>query len=290
MEWIWAAGGFAAGLGIAMLRLLGRREAAVEDSMREPCPERDVARETDPCSALLSASGIEDVPERDPAAGAPALAQSATLVPEPEESLAATEPHPGMVEPVHEEPVAPHLLGLISQALRDPLRMLRRDDPGIDDAIEKLDRLSWQIRMLVSRPRPMQGKTTAAMTLLQEAAQEVPELAEGRVAASWSLLCREPIYGDPERVRGAFRELLGAGAAVVGTGGRLGIKITDGRARGFPVQVEIEIGRRGTETDSLSLRVARHLIESQGGRVDVDGNVTRVLLRNAAVDEIASVA
>ena len=37
--------------------------------------------------------------------------------------------------------------------------------------------------------------------------------------------------------------------------------------------------------------VTRHLIESQGGRIEIDGNMTRVFLRNAGPDEqIASVA
>jgi hypothetical protein len=285
MEWIWAAGGFAAGLGVTVLRLLGRGGGSVDDSSHIPSRVRDLASEPDGLPEAQATSDAAPLATRlEEEAGPSVDVHSSILAPTSEIPLAAT------CAPEPEEPVAPHLLGLISQALREPLRLLRRDDPPIDDAIEKLERLSWQMRMLVSRPRPMQGKTTAAMTLLQEAAQEVPALAEGRVAASWSLLCREPIYGDPERIRGAFRELLAAGAAVVGTGGRLGIKITEGRTRGFPVQIDIEIGRRGTETDSLSLRVARHLIESQGGRVEVDGNITRVLLRNAAADEIASVA
>ncbi len=34
------------------------------------------------------------------------------------------------------------------------------------------------------------------------------------------------------------------------------------------------------------LLVTRHLIESQGGRLELDGNVTRILLRNAAADPV----
>jgi hypothetical protein len=92
-------------------------------------------------------------------------------------------------------------------------------------------------------------------------------------------------------MRAAFRALLESGAELAGDGGRIGIKILRGEAQGFPVQIEIEIGRRGTELDALSMLVTRHLIESQGGRVEIDGNMTRVLLRNAGPDEqIASVA
>ena len=53
---------------------------------------------------------------------------------------------------------------------------------------------------------------------------------------------------------------------------------------------EIEIGRRGTEPDPLSMLVARHLVESQGGRLEIDGNVTRIQLRNAAPELAAAVA
>jgi len=57
------------------------------------------------------------------------------------------------------------------------------------------------------------------------------------------------------------------------------------------VQIEIEIGQRGVELDPLGVLVTRHLVESQGGRVEVDGNVTRILLRSAAADPaVASVA
>jgi hypothetical protein len=39
------------------------------------------------------------------------------------------------------------------------------------------------------------------------------------------------------------------------------------------------------------LLVTRHLVESQGGRLELDGNVTRILLRsNAADPAVASVA
>ena len=92
-------------------------------------------------------------------------------------------------------------------------------------------------------------------------------------------------------MRAAFRALLESGAELAGVGGRIGIKILRGDVPGFPVQIEIEIGRRGTELDALLMLVTRHLIESQGGRIEIDGNLTRVSLRNAGPEEqIASVA
>ena len=128
----------------------------------------------------------------------------------------------------------------------------------------------------------MQAKPISPVSLLQEAAEEVPLLRDGTVTASWSLLNRQPVDLDPERTRCAFRELLAAGAEAATAGGRLGIKILPGTDSGYPVQIEVEIGRRGTETDSLSLLVARRLLESQGARVEVDGNITRIQLRHAA--------
>jgi hypothetical protein len=92
-------------------------------------------------------------------------------------------------------------------------------------------------------------------------------------------------------MRGAFRALLETGAEIAGPGGRVGIKILPGKVAGYPVQIEIEIGRRGAELDPLSQTVTRHLVESQGGKLELDGNVTRILLRNAAADpSVASVA
>ena len=177
---------------------------------------------------------------------------------------------------------APHLLSLFAEALREPLRQLRREPARAAEAVERLERIVWQARMLVSRPRPMQATATSPIALLQEAAEEVPLLRDGIVTASWSLLNRQPIELDPERTRGAFRELLAAGAEAASEGGRLGIKILQGQDSGFPVRIEVEIGRRGTETDSLSFLVARHLLESQGAQLEVDGNLTRIQLRNAA--------
>ncbi len=120
------------------------------------------------------------------------------------------------------------------------------------------------------------------MALLQEAAESVPRLRDGSVTAKWSLLQRQPVHVDPERARAAFRELLGGGAEAAGDGGCLGIRIQPSQESGFPVEVEVTIARRGAEIDSLSLLVARHLLEGQGARLHVDGNVARVALRHAA--------
>jgi hypothetical protein len=185
----------------------------------------------------------------------------------------------------------PHLIALIGDAIREPLRQLRRSGGVPRDALDRLERIAWQTRMLVARPRPMHAAPTSPISLLQEAAEQIPLLRDGSVGASWSLLNRQPVHVDPERMRAAFRALLESGAELAGAGGRIGIKILRGGAQGFPVQIEIEIGRRGTELDPLSMLVTRHLIESQGGRIEIDGNMTRVLLRNAGPDEaIASVA
>ena len=185
----------------------------------------------------------------------------------------------------------PYLIALIGEAMREPLRQLRRAGNVPGDALDRLERVAWQMRMLVARPRPMRAAPTSPISLLQEAAEQIPLLRDGSVGASWSLLNRQPVHVDPERMRAAFRALLESGAELAGEGGRIGIKILRGEAQGFPVQIEIEIGRRGTELDALSMLVTRHLIESQGGRIEIDGNMTRVYLRNAGPDEqIASVA
>ena len=190
-----------------------------------------------------------------------------------------------------ERPAPPYLIALIGDAIREPLRQLRRAGDVPVDALDRLERIAWQMRMLVARPRPMRAAPTSAIALLQEAAEQIPLLRDGSVGASWSLLNRQPVHVDPERMRAAFRALLESGAELAGEGGRIGIKILRGDVPGFPVQIEIEIGRRGTELDALSMLVTRHLIESQGGRIEIDGNITRVLLRNAAPEEqIASVA
>jgi hypothetical protein len=190
-----------------------------------------------------------------------------------------------------ERAAPPYLIALIGEAMREPLRQLRRAGNVPVDALDKLERVAWQMRMLVARPRPMRAAPTSPISLLQEAAEQIPLLRDGSVGASWSLLNRQPVHVDPERMRAAFRALLESGAELAGEGGRIGIKILRGDTQGYPVQIEIEIGRRGTELDALSMLVTRHLIESQGGRIEIDGNMTRVFLRNAGPEEqIASVA
>ena len=222
-----------------------------------------------------------------PAAGEPQ--------PAPREAL----PEPKLLAPVREasaedpgeRAASPHLLGLVGEAIREPLRLLRRANDPPADAIAALERIAWQTRMLVSRARPMRSAPISPIALLQEAAEQIPLLRDGSVGASWSLLNRQPVYVDSDRVRGAFRGLLESGAELAGPGGRVGIKILQGKVPGFPVQIEIEIGQRGVELDPLGVIVTRHLIETQGGRVEVDGNVTRILLRSAAADPaVASVA
>ncbi len=195
------------------------------------------------------------------------------------------------VERENDRAAPPHLISLIGDAIREPLRQLRRSGEVPGEALARLERIAWQVRMLVARPRPMRAAPTAPIALLQEAAEQIPLLRDGSVGTSWSVLNRQPVHVDPERMRAAFRALLESGAELAGVGGRIGIKILRGDAEGFPVQIEIEIGRRGTELDALSMLVTRHLIESQGGRLEIDGNMTRVSLRNAGPEEqIASVA
>ena len=172
-----------------------------------------------------------------------------------------------------------HVIALIARALRDPLHLLRRGgDPG--KGIARLERVAWRARMLASRPRPMQSQPVSPIALLQEAAQEVELVRLGKVAASWGLLTRQPVYVDPARSRAAFRELLTAAAESAGEGARIAIRIHEGCRDGYPVQIEIEVGRRGSELEALPCRVARHLLLSQGARFEVDGGVVRVELRS----------
>ncbi|HTO07193.1 MAG TPA: hypothetical protein VMR86_09055 [Myxococcota bacterium] len=219
-----------------------------------------------------------------------AAGQPVVAVAEPERKPLTPVREP-VAEPPEERAAAPHLIALVGDAIREPLRLLRRASDPPAEAIARLERIAWQTRMLVSRPRPMRAAPTSPVSLLQEAAEQIPLLRDGSVGASWSLLNRQPVYVDAERLRGAFRALLESGSELAGPGGRVGIKILQGKVPGFPVQIEIEIGRRGVELDPLVLLVTRHLVESQGGRLELDGNVTRVLLRsNAADPAVASVA
>ena len=171
------------------------------------------------------------------------------------------------------------LVGLLGVALREPLRGLRRSESP-RDLVAQVERVAWQARMLVSRARPMQAQPTSPAALLQEAAEEVEALRLGKVAISWGLLTRQPVHVDAERTRGAFRELLHAAAEAAGEGARLAIRIHEGKREGYPVEVQIEIGRRGAEYAVLPYRVARHLLEGQGARVDSGGPVVCVALRS----------
>jgi hypothetical protein len=183
----------------------------------------------------------------------------------------------------------PHLLSLLGQALREPLRELKRAEAPVE-VIAKLERVAWQARMLVARPRPMRSLPSSPLALLQEAAEQVPLLRDGKVGASWSVLNRQPAHVDPERMRAVFRELLTTGSAEAGERGRMGIRILPGSEPGYPVVIEIEIGRRGTEVEPLSLLVSRHIVETQGGRLEVDGAITRIHLRSAPAEPVSSVA
>jgi signal transduction histidine kinase len=171
-----------------------------------------------------------------------------------------------------------HLVSLVGDALRGPVQALRRASCP-PDVIARFEHVAWQARMLTSRARPMQAQPASAIALLQEAAEQVEALRLGKVGASWTLLTRTPVYLDPDRARSAFRELLSASAAAAGEGGRLSVRIHEGKDDAFPVRAEIEIGRRRAEPDALAFLVAKHLLESQGARVRVDGRVTAVDLR-----------
>jgi len=176
----------------------------------------------------------------------------------------------------------PHLSSLLARALREPIRQLRRVSGCPPAVLRQLELIAWQTRMLSSALRPMQAKLVSPISLLQEAALDVSLLGDGSVAASWSLLCRELVQVDPDRTRSAFREILSSNAEICGKGGRLAVRILPGTRSKHPVQIEVEIGRPGSEADPLALIVARRLLESQGGRVELDGRITRVHLRGSA--------
>jgi hypothetical protein len=124
----------------------------------------------------------------------------------------------------------------------------------------------------------MHAKSTSPIALLQEIAEEVELLRTRVVGISWSLRTRKPVLIDPDRTRLAFRELLEACAEGAQTGGKVGIRVVPGKSPAHPVQIEAEIGRRFAEVDALALLVVRHLLESQGGRVEVDARLTRIAL------------
>ena len=207
-------------------------------------------------------------------------AAEASLVPEGQAREADPRPNPGDLTGA----VSPRLVMFLARSIRDSLKQLRRLEGCPPDVIESLERVAWRARMIVAPPRPMQAKVVSTMTLLQQASEEVESLREGRVSASWSLMNRQPVRVDPERAQAAFREVLEGSAAMCEGGGRLAIRIQDGTLSGYPVQVEIEAVGRGAEPDPVPVLVARHVLESQGARVEIDGPVTRVHLRTSIAE------
>ncbi len=178
-------------------------------------------------------------------------------------------------------PLAPPLSTVIARAIREPLRQLRRTQGCPPEALRQLERIAWQTRMLGSGLRPMQSKPVSPITLLQEAAEQVPLLRDGAVSASWSLRSRRAVQIDPERARAAFREIMAASAESSREGGRLAIRVLNSDENGGPILIEVESGRPGSEADPLAFLVARRLLETQGGRIELDGRVTRIRLTSA---------
>ncbi len=76
----------------------------------------------------------------------------------------ADPPGAGVDEP--REGSAAHLITLLAQSLRAPLRQLRRVENCPAEILEGLEHVGWQARMLVSRPRPMKAQPPSPMTLL----------------------------------------------------------------------------------------------------------------------------
>lgn len=177
------------------------------------------------------------------------------------------------------------LVALLEHAIREPLARLRRVDNGPAEIVGQLERLAWQARMLTAAARPMQAHPTSPIALVEQAAAGVELLRLGKVPASWTLQSRQPVYVDAERARAALREILQAAAEAAGPDGRLGIRILPGADRSYPVRIEVEVGRRGSEPDALALRVARALLESQGARVVAEGPHVQVHLRGAPSEQ-----
>ena len=169
-------------------------------------------------------------------------------------------------------------LRLASEALRGPLRQLRRAGGVPSEPLEELAELARQLRLLVASPRPMRAFPTSPIQLLEKAAEQVPMLQLGKIPVSWSLLCRQPVEVDPERAEAGFAALLRAAAAAAGEGGRLGIKVVAGDRPRYPVRVEIEVGSRGVDAEPLPILVGRHLLEAQGALVEEDGRTLCVSL------------
>jgi hypothetical protein len=177
----------------------------------------------------------------------------------------------------------------IARALREPLARLRRSEGAPAEVVEALERLAWQCRMLAATPRPMKALPASPVDLLQRAAEDVALLRLGKVASSWTLRTRQPVWVDVERARGGFRELLAASAEAAGEGGRLAIRVLPAADSRHPVCVEIEVGRAGCVLDDLALRVARRLLEGQGARLESAGERMRVFLRSLPPGDAAQI-
>lgn len=193
--------------------------------------------------------------------------------------LADPLPEPAAEEPLDAQPLRDAAVSaLLAQALRGPLRMLRRKEVA-EELCAGVEHVAWQARMLASRPRPMKATPSSPEGVLQQAAEQVEALRLGKVDISWGILTRRPVNVDAERTVGAMRELLEAAAEAAGEGGRIGIRIRDSQRKGYPVDVEIETGRRGAELDTLPVTVARHLMTGQGAEFEIDGPVARIHFR-----------
>ena len=181
---------------------------------------------------------------------------------------------------------ATRLVGLLEHSIREPLARLRRVEGAPTETLAQLERLAWQARMLAAPARPMQARPTSPIALLEQAAERVDLLRLGKVPASWTLRCRQPVYVDAERAGAAFREILQAAAEAASSEGRLGIRILPGEDSSHPVRIEVEVGLRGSEPDALALSVARRLLEAQGARVDAEGPHVHVQLRAAPPEPV----
>ncbi len=175
-------------------------------------------------------------------------------------------------------------LRLASEALRGPLRQLRRAGGVPPEPVEELAELARQLRLLVASPRAMRTLPTSPMQLLEKAAEQVPVLRLGKIPISWSLLCRQPVEVDAARAEAGFAELLRAAAVGAGAGGRLGVKVVAGKRPRYPVRVEIEVGSRGADAEPLAILVGRHLLEAQGALVEEDGRTLCVSLISTQPD------
>ncbi len=201
--------------------------------------------------------------------------------PDPEERALGSEAETLEAATVLDGPSASILAALAAEALREPLALLRRLEGCPPEVRDPLERLASRLRLLGTRLRPMQAKASSPIALLQEVAEEVHLLRTGAVATSWSLRTRQPVLLDADRARLAFRELFEACAREARTGGKVGIRVLPDPDPLHPVRVEVEIGRRFADVNTLTLLVVRHLLETQGARVEVDARVTRICLPGA---------